>query len=136
LRDARRNGRAGLYASQVGARMYDNLALFLRSLRLALGRRLGRLKLVVVALVEESCYAQAECLALGPAAIGEGRVVGCGRGEMPCFVSGVKTRAVPLDFVSICVGGVRRVSTYLAMTTTAGPLAMAAKKFRLLRAAM
>jgi hypothetical protein len=49
---------------------------------------------------------------------------------MPCFVSGVKTGAVPLDFVSIYLrrGRWGASSKYLAMTTTAGPLAMAANK--------
>lgn len=48
-----------------------------------------------LALVEERGYAQAEGLALRPAAVGKGWIVGSGGGEVPLLVRRVETCAVP-----------------------------------------
>lgn len=94
--------------------MYDDLALLLGRLSIAMcdfrGIELAevevcdvgisstvlRSKLLLITLVEESSYAKTECFCLRPAAICEGRVVGCGRGKMPCLVGGVEASTVPV----------------------------------------
>lgn len=85
--------------------MYDNFALLLRPLGLAIGRALGRLSLLRVALVEQSCYAEAECLSLRPAAICEGRIVGRWGGQMPCLICSVETSTVSWERVSLLEHG-------------------------------
>lgn len=55
--------------------------------------------LLDLALVKERSYAQAEGLALRPAAVGKGRIVGSGGGEVPLLVRGIETRAVPDDML-------------------------------------
>jgi hypothetical protein len=101
LRDACRNRRARLHASQVRARMYDDLALLPRPLCFSVCSTLGCLQLLGVALVQQRCYSQAECSSLGPAAICQRGVVGCGRAEVPCFIRSIETSAVSLKYVSL-----------------------------------
>jgi hypothetical protein len=114
--------------------VYDNLALLPRPWHVCLGGSvwlaglgsLYRFKLLLIPLVEESRDAQAECPCLRPAAVGQRRVVGRRRGEMPCLVGGIETRAVSGRGLTVAyfVSG----DANLATTTTAGPLAMAANK--------
>lgn len=75
--------------------------------------------------VEEVGDAQAEGTALVPAAVGEGWIVGAGRGEVPLLVGGVEARTVSGRDVSARTS---KESTsplsYLATITTAGGRAM------------
>lgn len=49
-----------------------------------------------VAVIEQVDNASTQRTRLQPAAIGERRVVGSGRGEMPVFVRGIETSPVPI----------------------------------------
>lgn len=66
----------------------------------AVPRAPSNVEMLIVALVEQGCYAQAESLSLRPAAVRERRIIGRGRCEMPCFVGGVEASAVSLVRVS------------------------------------
>jgi hypothetical protein len=79
--------------------VYDNLALLLGTLRSIFKASVCRL-LFVFALVEQGSYSQAECPSLLPAAICKRGIVGCRRGQMPCFVGSVEARAVSCECVS------------------------------------
>lgn len=49
-----------------------------------------------VAVIEQVDNASTQRTRLQPAAIGERRIVGSGRGEMPVFVRGIETSPVPI----------------------------------------
>lgn len=52
-----------------------------------------------VAVIEQVDNASTQRTRLQPAAIGERRIVGSGRGEMPVFVRGIETSPVPIKLV-------------------------------------
>lgn len=54
---------------------------------------------IEVAVIEQVDNASTQRTRLQPAAIGEGRIVGSGRGEMPVFVRGIETSAMSVKLV-------------------------------------
>lgn len=80
--------------------MNHDLALLAGSWCLAIPSASSSCELLIVALVQQGCYAQSKGLSLRPAAIREGRIIGRGRREVPCLVGGIEARAVSLSCVS------------------------------------
>jgi hypothetical protein len=78
------------------------------------------LLLVLLPLLDDSSYSCAQVSSLRPAGVGQRRVVGCGRCEMPLLVGLVKSSTVSVE-VSEGNNELQYV-TYLAMITTAGCL--------------
>lgn len=74
--------------------------------------------------VQDTRDAGPEGAGLGPTAVGQGRIVGGRRGEMPFLVDRVETGAMPARVRSIPWTALPD-PTYLAIKTTAGGLPIA-----------
>ena len=48
----------------------------------------------LLSILDDAAYSGAQVAGLGPAGVGQRRIVGCGRGEMPLFVGLVKSSAM------------------------------------------
>jgi len=56
---------------------------------------------LVLAGMEEGSDAQAKVLSLGPATVGERRIVGCGGGKVPLLVGSIETSAMARESLSV-----------------------------------